>query len=124
MQTNGISAADAILSDYSLGRIIDRLQMPHRPDKECVYKLIDQLFSVLYFGCYPATARLADDPAEALRMTVEDTANFTVYIPKTDEHFTASLAVVPLQLLGYYTSVNRGLDVDKPRNLAKSVTVE
>ena len=55
---------------------------------------------------------------------VEDTANFTVYSPKTDEHFTASLAVVPLQLLGYYTSVNRGLDVDKPRNLAKSVTVE
>ena len=55
---------------------------------------------------------------------VEDTANFTVYIPKTDEHFTASLAVVPLQLLAYYTSVNRGLDVDKPRNLAKSVTVE
>ena len=55
---------------------------------------------------------------------VEDSVNFTVYIPKTDEHFMASLAVVPLQLLGYYTSVNRGLDVDKPRNLAKSVTVE
>ena len=55
---------------------------------------------------------------------VEDSANFTVYIPKTDEHFMASLAVVPLQLLAYYTSVNRGLDVDKPRNLAKSVTVE
>ena len=56
--------------------------------------------------------------------TVEDSVNFTVYIPKTDEHFASSLAVVPLQLLGYYTSVNRGLDVDKPRNLAKSVTVE
>ena len=55
---------------------------------------------------------------------VEDSANFTVYIPKSDEHFMASLAVVPLQLLAYYTSVNRGLDVDKPRNLAKSVTVE
>ncbi len=55
---------------------------------------------------------------------VEDTANFTVYIPKTDEHFFASLAVIPLQLLGYYMSVSRGLDVDKPRNLAKSVTVE
>jgi glucosamine--fructose-6-phosphate aminotransferase (isomerizing) len=55
---------------------------------------------------------------------VEDTANFTVYIPKTDEHFTTSLAVVPLQLLGYYISVAKGLDVDKPRNLAKSVTVE
>ncbi len=56
--------------------------------------------------------------------SVEDSVNFTVYIPRTNEHFMASLAVVPLQLLGYYTSVNRGLDVDKPRNLAKSVTVE
>ena len=56
--------------------------------------------------------------------SVEDSVNFTVYIPKTDEHFMASLAVIPLQLLAYYTSVNRGLDVDKPRNLAKSVTVE
>ncbi|MBQ6400344.1 MAG: glutamine--fructose-6-phosphate transaminase (isomerizing) [Clostridia bacterium] len=56
--------------------------------------------------------------------SVEDSVNFTVYVPKTDEHFLASLAIVPLQLLGYYTSVNRGLDVDKPRNLAKSVTVE
>lgn len=56
--------------------------------------------------------------------SIEDTAEFTVYVPKTDEHFAASLAVVPLQLLGYYVSVARGLDVDKPRNLAKSVTVE
>ena len=55
---------------------------------------------------------------------IEDTVDFTVYIPKTDEHFTASLAVIPLQLMGYYVSVARGLDVDKPRNLAKSVTVE
>ena len=54
----------------------------------------------------------------------EDTADFTVYIPKTDPHFTASLAVIPLQLLGYYLSITKGLDVDKPRNLAKSVTVE
>ena len=55
---------------------------------------------------------------------IEDTADFVTYIPKTDEHFAASLAVVPLQLLGYYVSLARGLDVDKPRNLAKSVTVE
>ena len=54
----------------------------------------------------------------------EDTADFTVYIPKTDPHFAASLAVIPLQLLGYYLSIAKGLDVDKPRNLAKSVTVE
>ena len=55
---------------------------------------------------------------------VEDSVNFTVYVPKADQHFVGSLAVIPLQLLGYYTSVARGLDVDKPRNLAKSVTVE
>lgn len=55
---------------------------------------------------------------------LEDTADFTVYVPKTDEHFATSLAIIPLQLLGYYVSVAKGLDVDKPRNLAKSVTVE
>jgi glucosamine--fructose-6-phosphate aminotransferase (isomerizing) len=55
---------------------------------------------------------------------VEDQCDFTVYIPKVDEHFVGSLAIIPLQLLGYYTSVAKGLDVDKPRNLAKSVTVE
>ena len=55
---------------------------------------------------------------------VEDQVDFTVYVPKVDEHFMGSLAVVPLQLLGYYVSVAKGLDVDKPRNLAKSVTVE
>lgn len=56
--------------------------------------------------------------------SLEDTSDFTVYIPKIDPHFAASLAVIPLQLMGYYLSVARGLDVDKPRNLAKSVTVE
>ena len=55
---------------------------------------------------------------------IEDQVNFTVYVPKVDEHFIGSLAVIPLQLLGYYVSVAKGLDVDKPRNLAKSVTVE
>lgn len=55
---------------------------------------------------------------------VEDTADFTVYTPQTDEHFTPSLAVIPLQLMAYYVSLARGLDPDKPRNLAKSVTVE
>ena len=55
---------------------------------------------------------------------IEDAVNFAVYVPRTDEHFSASLAVIPLQLLGYYVSVAKGLDVDKPRNLAKSVTVE
>ena len=55
---------------------------------------------------------------------VEDTCDFVVYVPKVDNHFIGSLAVIPLQLLGYYVSVSKGLDVDKPRNLAKSVTVE
>ena len=55
---------------------------------------------------------------------VEDNVKFAVYIPKVDEHFIGSLGIIPLQLLGYYMSVAKGLDVDKPRNLAKSVTVE
>ena len=55
---------------------------------------------------------------------IEDTADFVTYVPKTDQHFAASLAIIPLQLMSYYVSVARGLDVDKPRNLAKSVTVE
>ena len=56
--------------------------------------------------------------------SIEDNVNFTVYIPKSSEYFVNSLAVIPLQLLSYYVSVAKGLDVDKPRNLAKSVTVE
>ena len=56
--------------------------------------------------------------------SIEDTADFSVYVPKTEQYFTTSLAIIPLQLMGYYVSVAKGLDVDKPRNLAKSVTVE
>ena len=55
---------------------------------------------------------------------LKDDADFVFHVPETDEHFAASLAVIPLQLLGYYVAVARKLDVDKPRNLAKSVTVE
>ena len=55
---------------------------------------------------------------------IEDTVDFVTYIPRVCDEFAPSLAAVPMQLLGYYVSVSRGLDVDKPRNLAKSVTVE
>lgn len=55
---------------------------------------------------------------------IEKTADYVIYIPKTSPYFTNSLAIIPLQLFGYYVSLGRGLDVDKPRNLAKSVTVE
>ena len=58
-----------------------------------------------------------ESPAESL---MDD----LIYVPETEEHFSGIPAVIPLQLLGYYVSVSRGLDVDKPRNLAKSVTVE
>ena len=64
------------------------------------------------------------DMLHKIHYNIEETADFNVYIPKTDPHFATSLAVIPLQLLGYYVSVAKGLDVDKPRNLAKSVTVE
>jgi len=55
---------------------------------------------------------------------IEKSADYVVYLPKTNKYFTNSLAVIPLQLFGYYVSLGKGLDVDKPRNLAKSVTVE
>ncbi len=55
---------------------------------------------------------------------VERAADYVIYIPKTNKYFTNSLAIIPLQLFGYYIAVGRGCDVDKPRNLAKSVTVE
>ena len=55
---------------------------------------------------------------------VEKAADYVIYIPKTNKYFTNSLAIIPLQLFGYYVAVGRGCDVDKPRNLAKSVTVE
>lgn len=55
---------------------------------------------------------------------VEKVADYVVYLPETNPIFANSLAIIPLQLFGYYVSIGRGLDVDKPRNLAKSVTVE
>lgn len=55
---------------------------------------------------------------------IEKAADYVIYIPKTNSYFTNSLAIIPLQLFGYYVAVGKGCDVDKPRNLAKSVTVE
>ena len=55
---------------------------------------------------------------------MESSADYVIYIPKTHPYFTNSLAIIPLQLFGYYVAVGKGCDVDKPRNLAKSVTVE
>ncbi len=55
---------------------------------------------------------------------IEKAADYVIYIPQTNRWFTNSLAIIPLQLFSYYVSVGRGCDVDKPRNLAKSVTVE
>ena len=55
---------------------------------------------------------------------IEKAADYVIYIPRTNQYFTNSLAMIPLQLFGYYVAVGKGCDVDKPRNLAKSVTVE
>ena len=83
-------------------------------DEECVLDVVEvksrgaKLFGLTTYGNY----------------AMEDTADFTVYIPKIDNLFAGSLSVIPLQLLSYYVSVGKGFDVDKPRNLAKSVTVE
>ncbi|MDE6915953.1 MAG: glutamine--fructose-6-phosphate transaminase (isomerizing) [Lachnospiraceae bacterium] len=55
---------------------------------------------------------------------IEKAADYVIYIPRTSRYFANSLAIIPLQLFGYYVAVGKGCDVDKPRNLAKSVTVE
>ena len=57
-------------------------------------------------------------------VAMESVADFVIYVPSTNKYFTNSLAIIPLQLFGYYISIGKGCDVDKPRNLAKSVTVE
>ena len=75
-------------------------------------------FSIDYYGIFFWATQFVE------LFCTYDQVNFAVYVPKIDEHFVGSLAVVPLQLMGYYVSVAKGLDVDKPRNLAKSVTVE
>lgn len=55
---------------------------------------------------------------------MEKASDYVIYVPETHPCFTNSLAIIPLQLFAYYVAVGRGCDVDKPRNLAKSVTVE
>ena len=68
--------------------------------------------------------------AEVLVVTTDDNrevlpeADHVIYIPKTNDLLMPSLEVVPMQLLGYYIALARHCDIDKPRNLAKSVTVE
>lgn len=62
--------------------------------------------------------------AERGRKEIEKVADYVVYIPYTNSYFANSLAIIPLQLFAYYIAVGRGYDVDHPRNLAKSVTVE
>ena len=69
-------------------------------------------------GAYVLAVTNEDNP------DIERTVDSVIYIPKTNKYFTNSLAIIPLQLSAYYVSVGKGLDVDKPRNLAKSVTVE
>ena len=61
---------------------------------------------------------------ESFREKMEKTADATIVVPDTHPMLQPSLGVVPLQLFAYYVALQRGCDIDKPRNLAKSVTVE
>lgn len=86
--------------------------------EELYKKTISNIVEVKTRGAY-ILAVTNDDNIE-----IEKTADSVIYIPKTNRYFANSLAIVPLQIFSYYVSVGKGLDVDKPRNLAKSVTVE
>jgi glucosamine--fructose-6-phosphate aminotransferase (isomerizing) len=86
--------------------------------EELYKKTISNIVEVKSRGAYVLALTNEDN------IEIEKTADSVIYIPKTNPYFTNSLAIIPLQLFGYYVSVGKGLDVDKPRNLAKSVTVE
>ena len=86
--------------------------------QEDIYeKTISNLVEVKSRGGYIITVSSDNIP-------IDKVSNYKITIPETNKYFYPSLTVIPLQLLGYYIAVSRGLDVDKPRNLAKSVTVE
>lgn len=86
--------------------------------EELYKKMISNMEEVRTRGAFVLAVTNAEN------VDVERVADYVVYIPKTNKYFTNSLAIIPLQLFAYYISVGRGCDVDKPRNLAKSVTVE
>lgn len=86
--------------------------------EEVYEKTLSNMVEVKSRGAY--LFGLTNDGNEA----IGDSCDYTIYIPEIDPYFATSLAIIPLQLLSYYIAVARGLDVDKPRNLAKSVTVE
>ena len=86
--------------------------------EELYKKTVSNIVEVKTRGAYVLAVTNDDN------IDIEKNADSVIYIPKTNPYFTNSLAIIPLQLFGYYVSVGKGLDVDKPRNLAKSVTVE
>lgn len=86
--------------------------------EELYKKTISNIVEVKTRGAYVLAVTNADN------LEMEKAADSILYVPKTNQYFTNSLAIIPLQLFSYYVSVGKGLDVDKPRNLAKSVTVE
>jgi glucosamine--fructose-6-phosphate aminotransferase (isomerizing) len=86
--------------------------------EELVKKTVSNMVEVQSRGAFVLTIA-NEGNEEAVKVS-----NLTIYIPKTVKYYTTSLAVIVLQLLAYYVAVGKGLDLDKPRNLAKSVTVE
>ena len=81
-------------------------------------KTISNIVEVKARGAFVMAITTEDNTA------MEKAADYIIYIPETHPYFANSLAIIPLQLFGYYVAVGKGCDVDKPRNLAKSVTVE
>ena len=86
----------------------------------------NQLFEKTLSNIREVKARGADIVAivDESNTVIESETDKVLYIPSTDPLFTASLSVIPMQFLGYYVAASNGCDIDKPRNLAKSVTVE
>ena len=85
---------------------------------DLVPKTVSNIVEVRSRGAYVLAVTNEDNT------DIENVADYVIYIPRTNPWFCNSLAIIPLQLFAYYVAVGKGCDVDKPRNLAKSVTVE
>lgn len=96
----------------------DTLVVAVATQKELYPKIVSNIVEVKTRGAFVMT--LAGEDSKE----IDQVSDYTIHIPETNRFFTNSLAIIPLQLFAYYVSLGRGLDVDKPRNLAKSVTVE
>ena len=113
-----LSSTKIIVNKEEIVELIAELRQRTPEEVKRYQKMISNIVEVKARGAF-VMAVTGEDNRE-----IEKAADYVIYIPEANPYFANSLAIIPLQLFGYYVAVGKGCDVDKPRNLAKSVTVE